>query len=290
MKSLYCSGLLLWPFICLAPHLIAQTSIDAVKPEILKQRLDLYKGSDTKREATLMQLFQEAGCVAPNVSEQPVRSRKQPNIICVLPGSTTETIVVGAHFDHVSDGDGIIDNWSGASMLPSLYQSLTRTPRRHTFIFIGFTGEENGEVGSKYYVDHLPPDQLSKIEAMVNMDTLALGPTKVWVSQSDPRLVSTLAVVAKTMNLPIGRLDIDGFGTSDEESFIRKGTCTITFHSLTPETIHVLHRPDDNPSAVRFPDYYESYHLLAAYLAVLDTQLVADGHVCTAKPEETPHP
>jgi Peptidase family M28 len=285
MTNRYCLKLILLSQIFLASGLLAQVEYNRVKDEVVQQRLDLYKGNDTKRETALVELFREAGCASSNLSEQPVPSRKQPNVICVLPGSTPETIVVGAHFDHVSEGEGVVDNWSGASLLPSLHQSLIGSPRRHTFVFVGFTGEEEGLVGSEYYVRHLPPDQLSKIEAMINIDTLALGPTKVWVSQSDPRLVNTIAVVAKATNLPIARMDVDGVGKSDEESFIKKGLCTLTVHSLTPQTLHVLHRQDDNPSAVRFTDYYETYRLLAGYLAVLDTQLVADGHACTAKPK-----
>ncbi len=74
------------------------------------------------------------------------------------------------------------------------------------------------------------------------------------------------------MNLPIGGMNVNGFGESDEESFIRQKVCTMTIHSLTPETTHVLHNSADKPSAVRFHDYYDTYRLLAAYLAILDAQ------------------
>jgi hypothetical protein len=280
----YVSKLLLLAQMLVAVHLVAQTQYSQVKQEVVKQRLDLYKGNDTKREAALMQLFTQAGCTAPRLSEQPVPSRKQPNVICVLPGGTDQTIIVGAHFDHVADGEGIIDNWSGASLLPSLFQSLAGAPRTHTFIFVGFTGEEEGLLGSAYYVQQLPPDQLSKIQAMINLDTLGLGPTKVWVSQSDPMLVNGLGNLAHSMNLPVAAMNVNGLGYSDEESFIDKKVCALIVHSLTPQTTHVLHRPDDNPSAVRFSDYYDTYRLLAAYLTILDTGLKDDGHVCTAKP------
>jgi hypothetical protein len=265
----------------LGPGLLAQLHYNVVKPETVKQRLALYKGNDTKREATLMQLFAQAGC-AP--AEQPVPERKQPNVVCVLPGSTQETIIVGAHFDHVDAGDGVVDNWSGASLLPSLMQSLANVQRRHTFIFVGFTGEERGLLGSAYYVQQLSPEQIARIEVMVNLDTLGLSPTKIWVTQSDPRLVNALELLARSMNLPVAGLNIDGFGESDEESFIDKKVCAVVVHSLTPQTAHVLHHPDDNPSALRFDDYYDTYRLMAAYLTVLDAELTADGHVCTAKP------
>jgi Zn-dependent M28 family amino/carboxypeptidase len=266
-----------------ANSLFAQVQYDVVRPETIQKRLDAYKGNDTVRQTALVTLFNQAGCSAENLSEQPVPSRKQPNVICTLPGSSPEIIVVGAHFDHVPEGDGIIDNWSGASLLPSLFQSLVRSARKHTFIFVAFTGEEEGLVGSSYYVKQLPKDQIFRIEAMINLDSLGLGPTKVWISQSDPRLVNVLGLLAQSMKIPIAGMNVDGFGQSDEESFISKKVCTVTVHSVTPETGHVLHHSADNPSAVRFNDYYDTYRLLAAYLAVLDTQLVADEHSCKAK-------
>jgi Peptidase family M28 len=283
IKSGY-AALLFFAFNFHANALFAQVKYARASPETIQQRLDLYKGNDATRQAALVTLFTQAGCQPENLSEQLVPHRKQPNVICTLPGSTSEVIVVGAHFDHVSNGDGIIDNWSGASLLPSLFQSLLGSTRKHTFIFAAFTGEEGGLLGSASYVKQLPKDQISKIEAMINMDSLALGPTNVWVSQSDPLLVNRLGQLAHTMNLPIGVMNVDGFGESDEESFIREKVCTLTIHSVTPETSHVLHTSADKPSAVRFNDYYDTYRLLAAYLAVLDTQLVPDGHSCKAKP------
>jgi Peptidase family M28 len=264
-------------------HGQAQVTYNLVQRDVVQNRLALYKGNDRVREAALVKLFAEAGCASANLTEQPVPGRKQPNVICTLPGSTPETIVVGAHFDHVSAGDGIVDNWSGASLLPSLVQSLAPSQHKHTFVFIGFTGEEEGLLGSAYYVQQLPKEKISQIEAMINLDTLALGPTEVWVSQSDPRLVNALAELAHVMKLPIGGMNVNGFGDSDEESFIGDKVCTIMVHSLTPETAHILHHLDDNPSAVKFNEYYDTFHLLAAYLAVLDAQLTADGHVCNIK-------
>ena len=123
---------------------------------------------------------------------------------------------------------------------------------------------------------------------MINLDTLALGPTKVWVSQSDPRLVNALGQLAQMMKLPIAGMDVNGFGESDEESFIRDKVCTLTIHSLTPQTTEVLHSPHDNSSAIRFDDYYNTFHLLAAYLAVLDARLSPDGYVCKTKPIDMP--
>jgi hypothetical protein len=262
----------------------AKIPYSVVGQQTIQHRLDLYKGDDSVRESALLKLFAEAGCQSANLSEQPVPHRKPPNVICVLPGATPAVIVVGAHFDHVSAGEGIVDNWSGASLLPSLFQSLAGSPRNHTFMFVGFTSEEEGLLGSAYYVKHLSKDQLSTIEAMINLDTLGLGPTEVWASQSAPWLVNGLAVVARSLNLPITGMNMNGVGESDEESFIREKVCTITVHSLTPQTLHVLHRADDNPRAVHFQDYYDTYRLLAAYLAALDAAAPPAESNCQIKP------
>jgi Zn-dependent M28 family amino/carboxypeptidase len=263
---------------------MAQVRYVQVVPQVVQQRLALYQGNDTAREATLMKLFSDAGCSGANLSEQSVSGRKQPNVICVLPGATQATIVVGAHFDHISEGDGVVDNWSGASLLPSLFQSLQSFPRTHTFVFIGFTGEEEGLVGSAFYVKHLAKDQLANIVAMVNLDTLGLGPTEVWASQSDPLLVNRLAATAGSLKLPIRGMDVNGVGRSDEESFIEKNVCTVTIHSLTPETLHVLHSAADTSQAIRFSDYYDTYRVLAGFLAVSDTVDAPASHACKIKP------
>ncbi|NYF89118.1 M28 family peptidase [Tunturiibacter empetritectus] len=256
----------------------------AVPVSSIKQHLSLYKGNDTKREAALKQLFIEAGCPPATLSEQIVPTRKQPNVICLLPSATPATIVVGAHFDHVDKGDGIVDNWSGAALLPSLFQTLAASPRQHTFVFVGFTGEESGLVGSSFYVKQLSSDQLAHIEAMINLDTLGLGPTKVWISQSDPRLVNTIATVAHILDIHIAGMNVDGFGESDEESFVAQKVCTLMIHSLTPSNAHILHRPEDNPTAIHLDDYYDTFRLLAAYLPALDALPLPSHHVCIAKP------
>ena len=118
-----------------------------VSREGVEARLRKYTGDNKQREATLKQMFTEAGCDGQHISEQPVKGSKLPNVICLLPGSSDRVIIVGAHFDRVSAGDGVVDNWSGASLLPSLYEAVKTEPRKHTYIFIGFTDEERGEVG-----------------------------------------------------------------------------------------------------------------------------------------------
>ncbi|MGH3055559.1 MAG: M28 family metallopeptidase, partial [Gaiellaceae bacterium] len=185
-----------------------------VSREVVESRLKKYGGNDQQREATLKQLFGDAGCRGEHLSEQ-VKRAKLPNVVCVLPGDSDRVIIVGAHFDHVSAGDGVVDNWSGASLLPSLYEAVKVEARAHTYIFVGFTEEENGEVGSHFYAGHMTKEQVAATDAMVNMDTLGLTTTEIWLSHSDKRLSGELVYIAGRLGLPIKGVDVDQIGSTD---------------------------------------------------------------------------
>lgn len=190
-----------------------------VTREVIEARLGKYKGNDQQREEALKQLFAEDGCKGENLFEQAVKGAKAPNIVCVLPGSSGKVIIVGAHFDHTAEGDGVVDNWSAASLLPSLYEAIKREPRKHTYIFIGFTDEEKGEVGSRFYVRQMTKEQVAETDAMVNMDTLGLAPTEVWTSHSDKNLIGALVYTAKLLGVTIIGENVEAVGSTTPSSF-----------------------------------------------------------------------
>jgi putative aminopeptidase FrvX len=243
-----------------------------VKKEVIEARLGKYAKKNQEREATLKQLFSDAGCGGDYLSEQKVRESKLPNVVCKLPGSSDRVIIVGAHFDHVADGDGVVDNWSGASLLPSLYEAIKDVPREHAFVFIGFTDEEKGEIGSRFYAQQMTKEQVAATDAMVNMDTLGLALTEVWNSHSDKLLVHALAYIAGQLKSPISGADVDKIGSSDSVQFSERKIPSITIHSLTQQTwdARILHTSKDKLSEIRMDDYYQTYRLVAAYLAYLD--------------------
>ena len=241
--------------------------------ELIETRLRRAVPYNNDRETALKDIFGDAGCAGPLLTEQPIKRQKLPNVICTLQGASDSTIIVGAHFDHVSVGDGVVDNWSGASLLPSLYESLKTFPRKHTLLFIGFAAEEEGLVGSESYVKQLTPEQSSKIQVMVNMDSLGLGPTNIWLSHSDEKLAETMNSVAALMKLPLNVVDGDKVGDEDSTSFRKRHIPTVMVHSITQQTLPILHSRNDNLTAIRSDDYYDTYRLLVEYLAVLDVRL-----------------
>jgi hypothetical protein len=240
---------------------------------LIEKRLAAVQGSNAERQQILRELFVESGCPADRLVEQRVKGSKLANVICGIEGAFDSVIVVGAHFDYVSRGKGVVDNWSGASLLPSLYETLKTTPRRHSLVFVGFADEELGLVGSRYYVRQLRKEELRKIHAMVNMDSLGTSPTKLETDRGDKRLVRALTDVADTFHLPLSVVNAHQVGRSDSDTFQDEKIPTINLHSLTQETYSILHSPRDRMDAVRTADYFDSYRLISAYLAYLDEAL-----------------
>ena len=261
----------------------AQVQFQVLDREVIAARLEGFSRTNDQREAILKQMFMQSGCKDDKLSEQSVNSKLPPNLICVLPGETNAVILVGAHSDHVNAGDGVVDNWSGASLLPSLYYSLSNIPRKHTFVFVNFTAEEKGLVGSEFYAGKLSPEQRSKIEAMVNLDTLGLAPTEVWATHADTILLNALAGIANAMKLPVSVMNVDQVGTSDSESFAKYKIPRITIHSVTQQTLPILHSSKDKLNEIKMDDYYASYRLMVGYLAFLDTDL---GRPAAPPPEK----
>ncbi len=246
-----------------------------LKPEVIAARLARAPETNALREAGLRQLFEEAGCTGERLVEQPIKKNRQPNVICSSPGETDSVIVVGAHFDFVdaAKGRGVVDNWSGAALLPSLFEDVQTIPhRKHTFVFVGFTEEETGLRGSKFYVKSLGAGR-SRVKAMVDLDTLGLSPTKIWAHGSDKALVSAFFSVANALKLPASIVNVEAVGTTDSQSFMEKKIPALAVHSVTQQTLTVLHSKRDTVAAVQQQEYYDTYHLLAGYLAYLDQQL-----------------
>lgn len=240
---------------------------------LLDHRLEFVPYKNAQRERTLLGMFRSAGCAGQNLTTELVSKNRPPQVLCRLQGQTNSLIIVGGHLDHVRRGSGIVDDWSGASMLPSLYQALRSQPCRHTFLFIGFTEEERGRVGSRYFVTHLTPTRLRRVRAMVNLECLGMYPPEVWEDHANPVLLRNLSATARYLGTYVPGADCDRIGYDDAMSFRRFHVPTITIHSITQPTVRVLHTRRDNLSAIHLSYYNQAYWIVAAYLATLDAQL-----------------
>ncbi|MFB3776690.1 MAG: M28 family metallopeptidase [Bryobacteraceae bacterium] len=255
----------------LIPQIYAQSiSFTPVAPSVLEERVKLVASEDRDRMQALKKLFEDAGC--PQVSEQAVSGAPTPNIVCTLPGKEPATVVIGAHYGKPAKGDGVIRNWSGAALLPSLLESLNKSSRRLTFVFVGFSDQQKGLRGSKAYAKDAKKDT---VKAMVNIESLGLGPTKIWLDQADKNLVSGMARVATSLKVPISGMNLDEATEVDSQPFKDKNIPTIHVHSISAADVAIPGSEKDTAAALQMDEYGNTYRLLAVYLAFLDNTLGA---------------
>ena len=254
----------------------AQTvAYTTMAPAILRERLASPPRNNEEREARLFQMFEDAGCRGERLQRQKLKMSKHSNVICELPGDSDDTVLVGAHLDMAGGGAGVVDNWSGASMLVSLYESQRSKARRHRWLFAGFAQEEAGLVGSRFYVSRLKKDAVERHRAMINIDSVGMTPAKVWVSRSDPRMVGGLQRLAAALSMPLTGVNVEQVGDTDSHAFKERRIPVLDVHSLTQGTLPVLHTEKDQAGRIVFEDYENTYRLMTAFLAFLDGNLDA---------------
>lgn len=98
------------------------------------------------------------------------------NIIADTPGGDdNHTVVLGAHLDSVSNGPGINDNGSGSAAILEVAckMGIMHIEPGYKVRFVFFSAEEEGLLGSEYYVSHLSSAELAKISMYLNFDMLA---------------------------------------------------------------------------------------------------------------------
>jgi len=164
-----------------------------------------------------------------------------------------ETVIVGAHYDHLGLGgfgsldpdstgkvhNGADDNASGAAMLIEIAQRLAAAPPARTVVFIAFSGEELGLLGSAYYVKQ-PVYPLATTLAMINLDMVGRLRQKrliVYGSRSAkefPKLLDSLNWYAGFDLKAQG----DGYGPSDQSSFYAAGRPVLHFFTDLHEDYH----------------------------------------------------
>lgn len=202
----------------------------------------------------------------PIVKDGPSPSLPTQNVYALLHGTDPslrgEYIVVGAHFDHLgtsTDGAldpddklavrrGADDNASGTAAVLELARLFAHAPARRSIIFTNFSGEEEGLLGSQYFVEHAPVP-LDSIDAMLNFDMVGrLKNDRLIVygvataTELKPMLDS--ANVSARFNLAAQG---DGFGPSDQSSFYAKNIPVLHFFTDLHEDYH---RASDTPDKI----------------------------------------
>lgn len=194
------------------------------------------------------------------------RIRKGSNVAALLNNKAAQTLVIGAHLDHLGYGEdhnsrhtgaasihnGADDNASGTAAVMELARLLGGMKNLpFNVLFLHFSGEELGLYGSKWYVEH-PTVPLNTVRYMINMDmvgrldvatkTLTVG--GVGTSPAWPHL--TAAAKPAYFNV---KVDSSGTGPSDHTSFYRKDLPVLFLFT----GLHLdYHKPDDDADRINY--------------------------------------
>jgi Zn-dependent M28 family amino/carboxypeptidase len=161
------------------------------------------------------------------------------NIIGRLPGKThpDETILYTAHWDHLGICapqakdkicNGAVDNGTGIGTLLELARAFGKTRPDRSVVFIAFTAEESGLLGSEYYASN-PLYPLSKTVAGINMDALnVFGATHdvevTGAGQSSLEdMLQVYAAQQGRVLVPEARPEAGGFFRSDHFTLVKRG-------------------------------------------------------------------
>ncbi len=220
------------------------------------------------------------------------KEHRVKNVLALLPGEgplAQEVIVLGAHYDHLGFGgfgslapgsrevhNGADDNASGTTVLLEVAHRLAqRGPLKRSVLFIAFTAEERGLIGSSYYVNH-PVLPLKNTVAMFNLDMVG--------RLRNDRLILQGLDTAKEFGPLLERLNRrykfrlarrpGGSGPSDHTSFYLKGVPVIHFFTGLHSDYH---RPSDDVDKLN----WEGMHRIAS----LVTELIVEVANAPQRPQ-----
>ena len=199
------------------------------------------------------------------ISEETIMAK---NVIGIVPGTDPELkdeiIVVGGHLDHVKPVNGQVcngadDNASGSSGVMEIAEAVAMNPCKRTMVFITYTAEEMGLLGSRYFVDsELFPKDNFKFN--LNMDMIGRSSTANEESRAhyvvtNKKYVDAIETFISDLNKGITDFPIiydndeDSPGGSDHQTFIGEGIPAFFFFSGMHRD---LHQPGDDPEKIDY--------------------------------------
>jgi hypothetical protein len=202
------------------------------------------------------------------------------NVVGIVEGTDpqlkNEYIIYSAHYDHVGIGtpdetgdtiyNGARDNAVGTTTVLSMAEHLAKHPTKRSALFILFTGEEKGLLGSQYYVDNpiLPLTQMvycfNSDNAGYNDKSLAtiIGLPRTTAEQHIKNAAKTFGITAVDDPAPEQGL----FDRSDNVHFAKKGipspTFSLGFTAFNGDVTKYYHRPGDEADSLDY-DYLEQF-------------------------------
>ncbi|MEL0645466.1 M28 family peptidase [Olleya sp. Ti.3.14] len=206
------------------------------------------------------------------------------NVLGFIDNKAQNTVIIGAHYDHLGYGaegslfrgekkeihNGADDNASGVAVLLNLAQKLKAKNTNNNYLFITFSGEEMGLLGSNYYTKN-PTIDNKKANYMINMDMV--GRLK-----ADSTLavygVGTSPIFKQTLQAHNNRFKLvqkeSGVGPSDHTSFYNSDIPVLHFFTGQHEDYH---KPSDDTERLHF----NGMQIISNYIFEIITDLDNNG-------------
>lgn len=222
------------------------------------------------------------------------------NVIGYIDNGAEKTIVVGAHYDHLGKGfqgsslspdsrnkihNGADDNASGTAGVLELakFYAENGQKEKHNFLFIAFSGEELGLIGSKYYTTN-PTKPLASVEAMINMDMIGRLDESKGVIVSGYGTSPFWGDVVKNASQKAGLKftpDSSGVGASDHTSFYLKDIPVLQFFSGGHGDYHKI---SDDADKINYEGEVKILHMVANVINATDRSTSKLEFVQTTNP------
>ena len=205
------------------------------------------------------------------------------NVVGFLDNGAANTVVIGAHYDHLGLGlpgaslykgdpaihNGADDNASGVAAMLYLAERLKASPlKNNNYLFIAFSGEEMGLFGSKYFVNN-PTIELASVNYMLNMDMVGrlndekalavygVGTSPVW--KDAVMGIDYAGIKTKTTE--------SGIGPSDHTSFYLKDLPVLHFFTGQHSDYH---KPSDDSELINYKGIYEVANFMFKVIEEMD--------------------
>jgi Zn-dependent M28 family amino/carboxypeptidase len=212
------------------------------------------------------------------------------NVIGYINNDAKNTIVIGAHYDHLGyGGDGSLfrdsikaihngadDNASGTAVMLDLARKLNTTNTNNNYLFIAFSGEEMGLLGSNYFVKN-PTINTKAISYMINMDMVGRLKKDSALAVYGTGTSPIFKQVLKAHNTKFKLIENEsGVGPSDHTSFYLADIPVLHFFTGQHEDYH---KPGDDADKLN----YQGMETISEYIFDIISDLDDNGKLAFRK-------
>lgn len=212
------------------------------------------------------------------------------NVLGFIDNKAENTVIIGAHYDHLGFGgegslyrdsikaihNGADDNASGVSVLLNLAAKLKDKNTNNNYLFMAFSGEEMGLLGSNYFVKN-PTIDTKKVSYMINMDMVGRMKKDSSLAVYGTGTSPIFKQILKSHNDNFKLIQQEsGVGPSDHTSFYLADIPVLHFFTGQHEDYH---KPGDDSEKLN----YDGMYLISDYIFNIISDLDDNGKLAFRK-------